>query len=167
MSFGIAKGGTSVKEKPHAKFSLSRLCAALLILAAVAALSFSRSAAGEAVCIGPREMLEYFKTPPRPMPSTVMWGMLEGDQARAFVRQTGGASMVSFVGVVYLFHVPRKFPNQIIATLADAAGCVILMSGKRTVDTGKGAGQAFSKSLVEAFLRSFNLPVPNPLRFEV
>jgi len=149
--------------KPMARWAF----AMVVVVTALFVLVPAALAADEEVCIGPRELLEYLKAPPMPMPSTVMWAVLEGDQARAFVRQAGGASVASFVGVVYLVYVPRKFPNQIMAMLADEAGCSILMSGKRSVNAGKGAGQAFSKSLVERVLRSFNLPVPTPMLFEV
>jgi len=89
--------------------------------------------AAEGPCIGPQELLEYYQAPPNPYPSTVMYGVLEGARAQAFVIATGGKSLASYVGVVYFLYAPVKAPNMVAAQLADEAGCGILMTGERSV----------------------------------
>ena len=124
------------------------------------ALAGTETVGAKEVCIGPGEMLDYFREPPNPMISTEPLDILEGAAARDFVFQTGGASVVSFVGFVYFFQAPEERPGQVLAMLADPAGCAILISGKRTVTPGKSAGLVLPTWKVELFLRSLRPDFP-------
>ena len=102
-------------------------------------------------CVGPQDLLDSFHAPPNFLASAVIWRMLEGDAARTFLIQTGGAGIAN-VDVIYLIHVPVKHPTVIMSVLADEEGCLIDIYGERAAIPRNGAKRVIDLERVKRLL---------------
>lgn len=88
------------------------------------------SAAPEAVCVTPQDVLQYFINPPMPMPDMHPVAAKRGDEARRFLSAEGWRASMDRVELVFAFETKAR-TGQYLVIVFDADGCGVNSSGAK------------------------------------
>lgn len=103
------------------------------------------AAEGE-VCSGVDDLVAWMRSPPDPLPSTEVFLILGGDQAKKFLLLTGASQLTTEDRFIFLYHVPLSYTNRnrMAVAVADFRGCLINMAGARIMKLQPGAPGRFA-----------------------
>ena len=118
-------------------------------------------------CLDGAALLLWMRSPPAPLPSTELFLTLKGDQSHIFLILTAGDELATKERVLYFFRVPVEQPGKIFVAVADAQGCLIRLSGERTLEINLVAARTMPQRYVHEVLEQIGVMSAEPADYSI